>query len=482
VTGIACSYYDSIPAIYFTGQVQTHEYKGESKQRQVGFQETDIVSVVKPLTKYAVMITNPHDIRYELEKALWMVQSGRPGPVLIDLPMDIQWAEIEARELRAYEPDETRPEDYNSIREKVTVVADWIRKSERPMIISGGGVRNARATDEIKALATLGDIPVAVTFGGVDTFAHDSPLYSGLIGVMGNRATNISLTKSDLVLAVGTRLTLRQVKMKPKDFVPNGKLVHVDIDPNELNQRVPTDLSLACDAKEFLTLLLSELKKDGCPRFSDWRKQTRSSFEKNPFCKLEYYSEKGAVNPYVFMKTLSEQMADDDILIADAGQNVMWAMQAVEVRAQQRLFTDAAHSTMGYSMPAAIGVAVHYKDGSPRVICTIGDGAIQLNIQELQTIRSYNLPVKIFVLNNHSYGAIMDYQDSKLGGRYFASSPKYGYSIPDILAIARAYKIETAKIATHDGLAQKIRAVLNTKGPILCEVDMGLRTHVTLDP
>ena len=481
LTGIACSYYDSIPGIYFTGQVQTKEYKGESKQRQVGFQETDIVSIIKPLTKYAIMITDPQDIRYELEKALWLAQSGRPGPVLIDLPMDVQWAQIEPEKLRAFKPVIEPPEDPKQIREKVKIVADWIRESEHPIIICGGGVRNAGAMKELRDLATLCDIPVVVTFNGVDSFIHDRPLYSGLIGTMGNCGTNTSLDKSDLVLAVGTRLTLRQVKSKPEEFVPNGKLVHVDIDPNELNQRVPADLALACDAKEFLTLLLNALKNDGCSRFTDWAKETRNRFEQNPFCKSEYYLEKGAVNPYVFFKTLSEQMADDDILIPDAGQNVMWAIQTVEVRAQQRLFTDAAHSSMGYSLPAAMGAAVHYRDGSPRVICTIGDGAVQLNIQELETIHQYDLPVKIFVVNNHSYGAIMDYQDATLEGRYFASSMAYGCSLPDILAIARAYKIPTAEITSHDDLAEKIKSVLNSKGAILCEVDMGSRTYVTLD-
>lgn len=480
LTGIACSYYDSIPGLYFTGQVRISELKGESKQRQVGFQETDIVSIIKPLTKYAVTITNPQDIRYELEKSLWLAQSGRPGPVLIDLPMDVQWAQIEPAKLRTFEPEEQSGEASKDIVDKVKIVAEWIRASKSPMIISGGGVRNAQAIDELTAVATLCDIPVAVTFNGVDTFAHDNPLYCGLIGTMGNCGTNSSLEKSDLVLAVGTRLTLRQVKSKPGEFFANAKLVHIDIDPNELNQQVFSDMALVCDAKKFLTLLMNELKKGKCPCFSRWARQTRKVFQQNPFCKQEYYLQKDSVNPYVFMKTLSEQMGDDDILIADAGQNVMLAMQTVEPRANQMLFTAGAHSPMGYSLPAAIGVAACYKD-YPHVICTIGDGGIQLNIQELQTIHSYQLPVKIFVMNNHSYGAIQDYQDGNLGGRYYASAPGYGYEVPDFIAIARAYKIATDEITSHDGLGEKIKSVLNSNGAILCNVNLGFRTHVTLD-
>lgn len=479
LTGIACSYYDSIPGIYFTGQVRTWELC-QSKQRQIGFQETDIVSIAKPITKYAVTITDPTTVRYEIEKALFLAQSGRPGPVLIDLPMNIQWAEINPSKLKSYKPEQKPPESHESINKKIDLLVKWLQQSKRPIIIGGGGVRNAGATNELLNLARLSRIPVAVTFNGVDTIVHDNPLYSGVIGTMGNSGTNTSIKESDLVLAIGTRLSLRQVKSKPKEFVSQGKLIHVDIDPNELNQLVPTDLSFACDAKEFLILLINRIKKAGCPKFLDWAKQTRKNFEDNPFCKPEYYSQKKGVNPYVFMKTLSEQMDDDDILIADAGQNVMWAMQAVEVRAKQRLFTAGAHSPMGYSLPAAMGVAAHYKD-SRHVICTIGDGGVQLNIQELQTIFSYKLPVKIFVMNNHSYGAIVDFQDANLGKRHFASSTKYGYTIPDLLAIARAYKIPAMEINSQRGLAKKIKSVLNSKGPIFCNVDMGSRTYVTLD-
>jgi len=479
LTGIACSYYDSIPGIYFTGQVRTWEYKGKSKQRQVGFQETDIVSMVKPITKYATMITKPEDIRYELEKAFWLAETGRPGPVLIDLPMDIQWAQVKPSKLRSYKPEGKEKDDHNDLK-KVKQIAALLRKAKRAAVISGGGIRNAEAIKELKDFAALINIPVTVTFGGKDTFSHDNPLFAGLIGMLGNYSANSSLEKCDLVLAIGSRLSWRQIKSKPKEFLPKSKLVHVEIDPKELNQRVKADIAFGCDAKRFLSLLTAEIKKGKRPNFLKWAKETRQSYKKNPFCKPEYYLEKEGINPYVFMKALSKEMAEDDILVADAGQNVLWAMQAIEIRGQQRLFTAHAHSPMGYSLPAAMGPATIYK-GSPRVICTIGDGGFQLNIQELQTIKNYHLPIKIFIMNNYAYGAIMDYQDGNLGGRYFASSSEHGYSIPDLLAISRAYKIKTDEINSQDNLADKIRSVLNNKGPIVCNVNLTPRTYVTVD-
>ncbi|MGR3218972.1 MAG: thiamine pyrophosphate-binding protein [Candidatus Anammoxibacter sp.] len=480
LTGIACSYYDSIPGIYFCGQVRTWECKGESKQRQVGFQETDIVSMATPITKYAVLVENPENVRYELEKAIWLAKSGRPGPILIDLPMDVQSADIDPDKLKSYKPvKENKP----NIEKDIKVVVEWIKKSKKPIIICGGGVRNANALSALKELATKTKIPVTVTFGGKDSYQHDNYLFSGVIGAMGNAAANESIGKSDLVLAIGTRFAWRQIKSKPKEFAPNAKIVHVEIDKEEINQRVKADIGIVSDAKEFLSQLLKELKSDDSLNFEKWAEVTRNGYKDNPFCKPEYYKEENGVHPYVFFKTLSEQMGDNDILVADAGQNVMWAMQTVEVRANQRVFTAHAHSPMGYSVPAAMGVAAFAEiNESSRVIATIGDGAFSLNIQELQTIYANDLPVKIFIINNNAYGAIIDFQDANLGGRHYATTPEYGCTCPDVLAIVKAYKLEVDEIVSHYELADKIKSVLNTKGPIVCNVKLIPNTFVTLDP
>lgn len=482
VTGIACSWYDSIPGIYFTGQVRTWECKGPSPQRQVGFQETNIVEIVRDITKYAVMITKPEEIRYELEKALWFAESGRPGPVLIDLPMDVQWAEIDPGALRGFEPESEESVDISEeeLEKVVTETVAILKTSKRPVILSGGGVRNSGAMKEIKELAELFNIPVTVSFGGKDSFPHDSGLFCGLVGAMGNKETNKIINESDCFLVLGSRLSWRQIKGKPEDFVPDGKIVHIDIDKAELNQRKKADVAAAIDVKTFVHKLTDRLKREKLNKFDAWAMESKKRYDQNPFCKPEYYKEKGSVHPYVFFKVLSEVMGSGDVLVADAGQNVMWAMQAAEIRKNQRLFTSFAHSPMGYSLPAAMGVALKYND-NPRVICTIGDGGFQLNIQELQTIYANKIPVKVFIMNNKSYGAIMDYQDSALDGRYYASSCEYGYSLPDFAAIVKAYRIKVATIDDQDRLKDSIRGVIMTPGPIVCLVNLASRTYVTLD-
>jgi acetolactate synthase I/II/III large subunit len=481
LTGIACSFYDSIPGIYITGQVRTWELTKDSKQRQVGFQETDIVSMAKPVTKYSVLISDPRDIRYEIEKALWLAVNGRPGPVLVDLPMDVQWAEIEPSELRSFIPPSIEQVDFSINTIKIDEVVTSINKASKPVILCGGGVRNAGAMAEIKEFAEICNIPVITSFGGNDSFPHDNELYSGLIGTMGSKAGNKCLNDSDLLLVLGSRLSWRQIRSKPTEFAQSAKIVHVDIDREELNQKVPSALSFDMDVKIFIVKIISELRKNKLPDHSVWAQQCRSSFIADPFCKPEYYNNDFPVNPYVFMKSLSEQMLDDDVLLIDAGQNVMWGMQGIEPRAQQRLLTAWGHSPMGYSLPAAIGVAAYHK-GSPRTICTIGDGGFQVNIQELQTIHYYNLPIKIFVMNNYCYGAIKDYTRDNLDNRNYATCPEYGYEAPDILAIAKAYKIKTVRISSHIKIKEKIEEILNCDGPIVCDVDLGNDTFVVLDP
>ncbi len=479
LTGIACSYYDSIPGIYLTGQVRTWELKGESKQRQLGFQETDIVSMAEPVTKYAVLVEDPADIRYELEKAWWLATSGRPGPVLVDLPMDVQWAEVEPDQLRSFTPpveDETLlPRDQLKIDDVVQMLDD----AERPLILCGGGIRNAGAVDELLELATSCQIPVVTSFAGKDAFPHDHPLFSGLVGVMGNRSANSAVQSCDLLLVLGARLSWRQVRSTPDRFAENARIVHVDIDSEELNQRVSAALAFDWDAKVFITRLLDTLKSHGASDFSPWAGQCRQALLDTPL--KEWMDEGTVVPPYRFMKGLSAAMGEQDVVLLDTGQNVMWGMQAIELKAKQRLLTAWGHSPMGYSLPAAMGVAATVDQGE-RVICLIGDGGVQLNIQELQTIHSYALPVKVFVLNNHSYGAIKDFNRDNLDGRNYATAPGFGYEPPDLSAIATAYNIPVVTIDTTDALEMQISEVLDRPGAVFCVVEMGGETRVDLDP
>lgn len=483
LTGMACSYYDSIPGIYITGQVRTWECKGKMTLRQLGFQETDIVTMSSSITNYSVLVEDPRDIRYELEKAFYLATSGRPGPVLVDLPMDVQWAEIEPDQLRGFNPpikkfDQTKKFEFN-----IGVLADHMLKKEKCTIVAGGGVRLSGAMKNLEQLSNEFNMPVLTTFGGNDTFPHDNTNYCGLIGTMGNVSSNEILSDSEVVLALGTRLSWRQVRSNPERFGKNTIIVHVDIDPGEINQHIPSTFSFPLDVKFFIEKLRFELESKKYGGCKAWSRESKGRYEKTPFCLESYYESESPVNPYVFMNELSKSMESNDIAIIDAGQNVMWGMQALQPTAEQRIITAWAHSPMGYSLPGAMGVAAKYnKKGDPNVICTIGDGGFQVNIQELQTIKYYNLPVKVFILNNHSYGAIKDYQDGNLDSRYYATCPEHGYEAPDFLSISRSYGIETISIANHRELASTIKYVLEHDGPIICDVDLGSDTFVVLNP
>jgi len=481
LTGIGCSFYDSIPGIYITGQVRTWEMAGDSKQRQLGFQETDIVSMAKPITKYAVTITDARDIKYELEKALWLAVNDRPGPVLIDIPMDLQWEELDFDSMRSYIPSQVKQYKSDELN-NISDVVDLLHESKMPTILCGGGVRLSEAMDQLKELVELLEIPVLTSFGGNDSFDHDSKHYSGLIGTMGGKTANEALNDSDLLLVIGSRLSWRQVRSKPTEFAKNAKIVHVDIDREELNQRVKSTISFSCDAKEFINALLINLRNRPKLSFSGWSQKCRKKFIDHPFCKAEYFDKGNPVHPYVFMQTLSKCLSDNDTLVLDAGQNVMWGMQTVHPRGKQRLLTAWGHSPMGYSLPAAMGVAAYQAGKENNTICTIGDGGFQVNIQELQTIKYYDLPVKIFIMNNHSFGAIKDYQDGNLDSRYFGTVPEYGYEAPDFIKIVEAYGIKTKVINSHDELSKNICDVLSYEGPIVCDVDLGNDTFVVLDP
>lgn len=470
ITGIGCSWFDSIPCLYITGQVNTYESVGKKKVRQVGFQETDIVSISKPLTKFSYKIDDPKKIRYYLEKAVYIATSGRPGPVLLDIPLDVQRAEINPDELEGYKKEEISDQQITDVKEKVKECVKLIQESKRPVILAGGGIRNAKATKELKKIAEISGIPVVVTFNGLDSFSHDNELYAGFIGVYGQRDANFTIANSDLLIGIGTRLDSRQTGTKPETFARKAKKIIVDIDPEELNQRVKADIAISCEAKLFLELLIKEGKLIKKKRVGEWKKKIKEWRTKYPICKKEYYDLKEKVNPYVFMKTLSEELAKDDIVIVDTGANLMWGIQTLEPKDNQRVFSAGGMSPMGYSFPAAIGASVCFN--KKPVICTIGDGGMQINIQELQTVKYYDLPIKVFIINNKSYGIIKQYQELYLDSRYEASDYKKGYSCPDFVKIAEAYGIKTETIKNHSELREKIRKVLDASKAVVCDVEI----------
>lgn len=472
ITGIGCAYFDSTPVLYITGQVNTFESKQERKVRQIGFQETDIVSIVKPLTKFAQQITSPLDIRYYLEKATWIARTGRPGPVLIDIPMNIQRAEIDLKKLRKFNKKEyiIDTDSKKDVEKKIKEAIALIRQAKRPVIIAGGAIRYADQTEIFEKFVTLLGFPVVATWSGIDTIAHDHPLYIGQIGVYGRRGANFTVQNSDLVISVGSRLDTRITGGKPETFARAAKKIVIDIDRAELykGRGLTPDVGICADVRDALSIFIHELKGIKIQNLQDWIQRTTKWQDQYPAVLPQWRRIQKLVNPYVFIEALSDLLKGNEIIITDCGGNLTWTIQAFKVKKGQRLFSAMGNSPMGYSLPASIG-AFFGRSKKP-IICIIGDGGMQLNIQELQTVVQYKIPIKIFVINSRSYAIIMQFQEMYFNSNYVATIPKTGYSSPDFVKVAKAYGLATEQIKNHQELKRKIKKVLTFKGPIVCEV------------
>ena len=468
ITGICGAWFDSIPALYLTGQVNLNETKGKTKVRQIGFQETDIVGIIRPVTKFAETVTDPKDIKYLLDKAIYEAYSGRPGPVLLDIPLDIQHAEIDSKCLRGFTPPKKIKRNNPRLIKEVKKAAVLMSRAKRPVILIGSGVKIARAEKMFLKLAESLGYPVVCSWGAIDVLPHSHPLFVGQIGIYGNRGANFLIQNSDLILSIGSRLDTRQISSNSKSFGRAAKKIIVDIDRHELNKGgAVADVPICADVKDFI-LVMQKLMPASKPNISEWLNQAKIWKKKYQACLPEYFGQKKAINPYVFIKKLSDRLTNKDIISVDIGAVMVWTMQAIEIKKGQRLFSQFGHAAMGYGLPAAIGAAFATKNN--RIICIAGDGGMQMNIQELQTVVHHQLPIKIFVLNNNCYGMVRQFQDKYFEGNYAGTVNKKGYSAPNFLKIAKAYGILTENISNHRDLDKKIRRVLNSNGPILCNV------------
>jgi acetolactate synthase-1/2/3 large subunit len=477
ITGMGCSWFDSIPVLFITGQVNTFESKGNSGVRQWGFQETDIVEIVKPITKYAKLVQDPEQIRYELEKCIFTAMSGRPGPVLLDIPMNVQRAEIDEQNLQGFVPD---PIDTNSdldLKNKIHQGRELIKSSSRPVCIVGAGVRIAGAQAEFHRFVEKMGIPTVPSWAALDIMKHDHPLFVAQFGVYGNRAGNFAVQNADLIISIGTRLDTRMTGGKPELFARQAKKVLVDIDKAEISKRVKADVPIVADALEFLKAINEEIN-DLPPsdltawlqRISDWKK-------KYPMVTEQEYFLEGAVQPRVFIEKLCTVLPDNIVTVVDAGGNLTWSQQAFNIVKDRKIFSAYGYSPMGYSLPAAIGACIA-NERLP-VVCTIGDGGLQMNIQEFQTLAHYKLPVKVFIMNNRSYGIIKQFQEELFDGRYEATDASNGYSVPDFVKIAQAYGLTTDRISSHEEIIDKVRKAIETPGPVICDVWLDDTARIT---
>ncbi len=477
ITGIGSCFFDSVPTLFITGQVNTYEFKFDRPVRQVGFQETDIVEIVRPITKEAVLVTDEDRIRYHLERASHLAMEGRRGPVLLDIPLDIQRAEVDPATLEGFEEAVDGPEPLG---EGLVQIIELLREASRPVILAGGGVRIAEAVGDLEELVFRTGIPVVCSLMGLDSFPHDHPCYAGMIGTYGNRYANLAIANCDLLIALGTRLDTRQTGTRPDTFARGARIVHVDIDPFELGSKVKPDLAFNCDISAFLSALNSlEPSVDG-GRVSAWREVIdgyKARFPHFPPPRGDGGGEGDGdgIDPNRLMNKLSCYLPEAAIISVDVGQIQMWAAQSLLVRRSQRFLTEGGMACMGSALPMAIG-ASFARPGAP-VVVIAGDGGFQINIQELQTVFHHRLPIKIILINNRCYGMVRQFQEQYFEGRL--QSTVVGYSSPDFVNVAKAYGIPAKRVSIESKVEEAFNWLFQDRLPRFLEVAIDQRSLVT---
>jgi len=471
LTGLGGAWQDSVPCLFISGQVKRSETgfsSGVTNLRQFGVQELNIIPVVQSLCKYAVHLTDPNMVRYELEKLVAIAKQGRPGPVWLEVPMDVQAASIDPETLQPYEHEYEIP---HANLADLSFVIDLLKRSSRPVVIAGRGVRLAGAQNFLKELATKFSLPIVTPYLGIDNLRHDLDIYIGKTGVKGDRAANFAMQNSDLILAIGTSLHVSVVGYEYKQFARAAKKIVIDIDlTSHQKKTIQIDKLIQSDAKYFLErLLLSLTEKKVSLDYKDWLAKCVGWKKKYPVCLPEYRDTKDAINIYSFVDRLSELSAPGDFFIADAGSAFYAVSQGLLLTKEgQRYIPSSAMATMGYTLPAAIGVSTAI--GDKRVLAVTGDGSLQQNIQELQTLRHYNLPVKLFVLNNDGYLSIRTSQKNYFMERYIGEGPRSGVTMPDTLKICEAYGIPAARVSNLKDLDSAIKIAMETPGPYVLDI------------
>ena len=474
VTGVMGQWLDSVPALYISGQVKREtlaESYSDIGLRQLGDQEINITDIVKPITKFCAIVQDPQDIRWLLEKAIFNATDGRPGPVWLDVPLDVQAAMIETESLRAFVPElQNEGIKDEQMQHQVEEVLQLLKNSTRPVFLAGHGIRIAGAIDAFLTVIEKLKIPIVSTFNGCDLISSDHPLYIGRMGTIGDRAGNLAVQNSDLLLSVGTRNNLRQISYNTKAFARQAKKIVVDIDPTELKK--PTlvpDLAIQADAGEFLKGLCDRIDSSKIADCNEWLNWCKVRQQKYPVVMKEYGNIRKGIHPHHFSKVLSEMLPPGQVTVTGNGTvSIAW-FQAAVVKSGQRALWNSGCAAMGYDLPAAIGASLAVgKENS--VICLAGDGSLQMNIQELSTVAFHQLPIKLFVFNNHGYFSILQTQNNFFEGRHVASGPDSGVGIPDFCEIARAYQIPAIRIESQQDLVSQLDSFLQQPGPGLCEV------------
>lgn len=467
ITGVAGAWMDSNPLIMISGQSYSTQTIGKTKLRQLGVQEINIVDMVRPITKYAIMVKDPKKIKYYLQKALYLATHHRPGPAWIDIPINMQMALIEEDELTDFKPPlEEKSKD--SLEKQIEETINLIKNAERPVILLGNGVRLGKAEEIFVKVASKLNIPILTSRNANDLLSEDNPLYIGRPGSFGQRHANYAIQNSDLLISLGSRIALALTGWAYNDFARHAKKVVVDVDKSELEKPIiRPDVPINCDIKLFLEEFYKKLENFVPNDLSSWKKRIEQWKEKYPVVYSKDREDKNSINPYYFLENLSKVMSDDEVITTDMGMSFQCTMQALKITKNQRLFTSSGLAAMGYGLPGAIGACIGNK--RKRVICITGDGGLQMNIQELQTILHNKLPIKIFIFNNNGYTSIRETQRNYFEG-YLASDENSGVSFPDMVKLGTAYGIKSKRIERPDNLEKEISEVLNSEGPYICDI------------
>ena len=475
ITGVYGAYVDSMAMIVISGQSkwETLVRSTNLPLRQLGDQEVDIIKMIEGVTKYAVVVLDPQSIRYHLERALHLALNGRPGPVWLDVPINVQGSKIDPAALQGYHPADDAPAwETSDLQAAVHEVVARLQAAERPVIYAGTGVRLSGQYNTFLNLAEKLGVPIVGAWNSNDLLPDDHPAYAGRPGSIGDRAGNFTVQNSDFLLILGCRLNIRLVSYNWEKFARHAFKVMVDVDAAELKKpTLKIDLPVHADLKDFLPALAAATAK-WQPRNAAWLAWCRARVAKYPVVLAEYWQLTDRVNPYCFMERLSSQVVENELIACGDGTACVTAFQAIRVRKGMRLFHNSGCASMGYDLPAAIGVAEAHP--GRRVICLAGDGSIMMNLQELQTIAGRKLPVKVFIMNNTGYHSIRQTQANFFSDNIVGCGTDSGLSFPDFGKVAHAFGLPFRRCQTHGELSSAIEATLAEKGAAICEIMIDL--------
>ena len=471
ITGVYGAFVDSIGMLVLSGQVkwETTVRSTGLPLRQYGDQELDIEELVRPVTKYCCMVTDPQTIRYHLEKAIYLASAGRPGPCWLDIPLNVQGAQIDPESLPGFDPAELdEPWKHTDLNAVSAAIFEKVVAAKRPVVLAGGGVRlSGQHAAFIRLVEKLG-IPVVTGWNAHDAIWDAHPNYAGRPGTVGDRAGNFTVQNADLLIILGSRLNIRQVSYNWKTFAREAFKIWVEIDENELKKpTVKPDMPILASLADLLPVLAAQAYAGPTQEHKVWLEWCKERQRRYPLVLPEYWKNE-QVNPYCFMKTLFDQLEEDQIVVAANGSACVVSFQVAELKLGQRLWTNSGCASMGYDLPGAIGACK--AAGNKPIVCLAGDGSIMMNLQELQTIVGNRLPIKIFILNNNGYVSIFQAQRNFFGGTEVGGGPKSGVTLPDFGRLSAAFGLAYRRCANHQEMAKAIADTLEVDGPAVCEI------------